>query len=545
MRFKQARFVKSVFLLLLASFLALNTEMLVRPSSAQSAGSSGAFSYGFIVDEDGFTLANITYSSNQTSGSSWLLVPNSQDWANRTVKGKVTELSLSGTENYLEGSYYFYEVLHFSFVSSGSGFEMNIQFNVSTAAIIIEPNGIFYSPQIGFESGNNLKAEVMLPHGFSVNSGEALAYGRSGNYQSSSGSNSNYVLFSGFPTTENLMRIEVGFKTAKKTPDLSTVSRGLFSFETVQRYRNYAYEILDLYNRTYGDLVRLFNVTIESAKARFFIPDFNSLLSIGGYVPISGEGVREIHINIVFTRYVTGYIEVIALHELVHYFMWEAGVSPQNLLWFHEGMAQYVSTEVANNYGYEGAAMTKQELEDSVTQLQQVVGNDLGFLEEWTPDNQPRDTGILYTAAYYVASRLAEGRGGLEYYARFFKAMNGQEVDNNLKLAYYLSLAANSSVVTALNNWGFAITDFYGLAYYAEKVISKVNPIFQPYKSLAEFLYDQALSNAARGTLVTTLFLLAAVWVAISAPLLTLITVSGVLFGVIFLVLRRKGVFRD
>ncbi len=547
MRFtwSSSKFLKSLFLLILASSLALDMGVSVALASAQPLASNGEFDYKFVVDQDGFTFVNVTYISNSASGSSWILVPKSEDWINLTLRGEVTGYSLAETEDYTGGSFYFYEVLNFSFISDGTTFEMNLQFNFSTAAMIIEPDGVFYSPQIGFERGNNLKAEVIFPTGFSTNQGEVVAFGQASTYQPSTGSNSSYVLFNEFPSTENLIRIGIGFKSAKTTPALSTIEDGIFTFETVQRYQSYAQEILDLYNSTYEQLVQFFNVTLDHAQIQFFLPDLASLFSIGGYVPISGDEMREININIAFTRYVKGYIEVIALHELTHYFLWKAGVSPEGLLWFHEGMAQYVSMEVANNSGYEGAAMMKQDLEASVVQLKALVGNDLAFLKEWTPSNQPQDVGVLYTAAYYVVSRLAEDRGGLDYYGWFFVAMNGEKVDNNIELSYYLGLATNGSVVTDLNGWGFGITDFYDLMYYAESAIKSVNPIFQPYQYLSELLYKQALSNTAKSATQTTLYLLAAVCVATLAPLLTLFTVSAVIFGAILWALKKEGVFRD
>jgi len=542
-----AKVLRNALLLLTVSLLLLNFESFSSLTSAQPVGS---FKYEFIVDEDGSTIVDITYRSNRGTGDSWVFVPKFSEWTNRTVRGKVTEWSLCDTKNLTNIPFYFYEALCFSFKSDGSDFEMNIQFNLSTAAMIIEPDGIFYSPQIGFKKGNLLTAEVRFPYGFNVNQDEAIAFGSSNSYQpSSTGSNSNYVLFDNFPETENLIRIEIGFKTSNEKPELLTFKSGIFTFETAPRYAEEAREILDLYNRTYRDFVNLFNITLEKAEVRFFLPDFKSLFSVGGYVPFSGERMGNIHINIIFTRYVAGYIEVIALHELVHHFLWKTGISPQNLLWFHEGMAQYVSIQVANGLGYEGSEMLKKELEEGVLQLKQRVGEDFGFLKDWSPSSSPQDLDIYYVASYYVVSRLAEPLGGLDYYARFFKVMKGATVDNNAALGYYLSIAANESVVTTLNRWGFRIPDLYMFSPFLgdiEEVLNEVNPLFQPYKFLAEQLYKQSLANAEEGNVAKMqLYLVAAILIARSAPLLSLITISGVLFGAIMWALKKKGVFSN
>jgi len=532
---------KLILVLIVSSVLILDLGPTVRLASAASAG---LFNYEFVVDSEGSTTVNIVYTTEEASGSSWVLVPKFSDWANNTIMGTVTSWFLNDSENVAGGSFYFYEVLFFSFTSDGAEFEMHFQYNVTTAAMIIEPDGIFYSPQIGFESGNSLEAVVDLPSGFEVN--DVLAYGSVGSYSPSSRS-STHVVFDSIPETENLLRIEVGFSTANKEPELLEITDGIFSFETVPRYAEYARSILDLYNRTYNDLVDLFNVTLEDANVRFFIPDFESLFSIGGYVPFTSNRMGDIHINFVFTRYVEGYIEVIALHELVHHFLWKAGVSPRGLLWFHEGMAQYVSMEIANTIGFEGAGTMINEMETAISELKLVVGEDFGFLQQWSITSQPQDVGSYYAAAYHVVRSLAEGRGGLDYYALFFKLMNGETITSNAELGYFLSLTSEESVAESLNSWGFNVPDLYlfsPLLRNVKRVLSEVNPIFQPYKYIAELLYEQALSNARQDSVnEMNFFLTAAISVAKLAPLLTLMTVSGILFIIILLALKNKGVF--
>jgi hypothetical protein len=532
---------KLILVLIVSSVLILDLGPTVRLSSAASAG---LFNYEFVVDSEGSTTVNIVYTTEEASGSSWVLVPKFSDWANNTIMGTVTSWFLNDSENVAGGSFYFYEVLFFSFTSDGAEFEMHFQYNVTTAAMIIEPDGIFYSPQIGFELGNSLEAAVDLPSGFEVN--DVLAYGSLGSYSPSSRS-STHVVFDSIPETENLLRIEVGFSTANKEPELLEITDGIFSFETVPRYAEYARSILDLYNRTYNDLVDLFNVTLEDANVRFFIPDFESLFSIGGYVPFTSNRMGDIHINFVFTRYVEGYIEVIALHELVHHFLWKAGVSPRALLWFHEGMAQYVSMEIANIIGFEGAGMWVNEMETAISQLKLVVGEDFGFLQQWSMTSQPQDVGSYYTAAYHVVRSLAENQSGLAYYARFFRLMNGETITSNSELGYYLSLTSKESVAESLNSWGFNVPDLYlysPMLGNVKRVLSEVNPLFQPYKYIAELLYEQALSNAKQDSVnEMNFFLTAAISVAKLAPLLTLMTVSGILFIIILLALKNKGVF--
>jgi hypothetical protein len=528
-----------VLLIFLPLVLALSLSV-----TSASAQASGLYDYEFIVDRDGFTIVNIVFSSADAEGSSWVLVPKFTDWTNRTVQGKVTDWYLSETENITGGSYYFYQALCFSYRSDDAEFVMNVQFNLSTCAMIIEPDGIFYSPQIGFEDGNRFKAEVIFPSGFTTN--EALAFGDTNSYQPKSTAPS-LIVFDNIPETENIMRIEIGFNVQNATAQLLQFKSGIFTFETVPRYAEYAHDILDLYNKTYSELVSFFNVTLDGAVVRFFLPDFDSLLLVGGYVPFTSNEVGDIHINIVFTRYVKGYIEVIALHELVHHFLWKVGISPELLLWFHEGMAQYLSMEVAIEMGYEGAETIKQETEASVAELTDSIGNDFGFLPGWSPMYQPSNIGAYYAAAYHVISSLAENYGGLPYYSQFFKIVNGKTLDSNVMLGYYLSLAAHESVVGKLNSFGFDVSDLYlysPVLDEVETVVGQINPYCQPYKYLAELLYKQAIYNAKQDTVTEMNFCLAmSLMIARLAPLLTLITVSGLLFAAIIWILKTEGVF--
>ncbi len=171
---------KLILVILVSSVLILDFSPTVRLVSAAPAGS---FNYEFVVDSEGSTTINIVYTTKETSGSSWILVPKFSDWVNNTIKGAVTRWFLNDSENVAEGSFYFYEVLFFSFISDGAEFEMQFQYNMTTAAIIIEPDGIFYSPQIGFEKSNSLEATVDFPSGFKVN--DALAFGNSSSYNPS------------------------------------------------------------------------------------------------------------------------------------------------------------------------------------------------------------------------------------------------------------------------------------------------------------------------------------------------------------------------
>jgi len=553
-RFKMLRlhFSTLVILLLISLALCFNLITLI---SFSSPNPDGFFRYEFIVDDDGFTLVRINYISDAEYGSSWVMVPKFSNWLNYTIRGRIYSWILGDPESYTGSQYFFYEILEFHFVSVERRFEMVIEYNFSTAAMIIEPNGIFYSPQIGFKKGSGFEAAVTFPSTFKANLNEALALGSLGSYGPERHlSNSSFVIFRNIPPFENLLRIEIGFRVNRE-PNIVDLESGVFRFSTVRRYESYAWRILNLYNATYDRFVNLFNVTLlpssDSRKitVRFFLPDFYSLMSIGGYVPFTGGSMGDIYINFVFTRYVEGYLEVIALHELVHHFLWKAGISPENLLWFHEGMAQYVSLEIADEIGYEGVNMIRQETESNIHNLKAAIGENFGFLKDWTLSSTPRDLNTLYTAAYYVVSRLAEDYGGLEYYAKFFRLMSGKTVEDNAALCYYLSLAANEPVADKLNAWGFNIPDLYThmpLIKGIEEAVSAIdpyNPLLQPFRRLINTLYKGVLSGKRIIAGSMQLYFLFILILARFTPLIALLVYSSILFTVVMIVLKVKGVF--
>jgi len=510
----------------------------------------GIYTYQIIVNDDGEAVVTINYTSTLASGSSWVFVPKFEKWENEILHGRIIEWNLGDTEDFVGIDYYFYSVLNFTFEGedlgeSGSIFEMIIRFNFTTAAVIIEPEGIFYSPQIGFEEHSRGEVEICFPQGFSIKKDEAIIIGSREVY-SIPLKKPNYVRSE---LRTNLARVQIGFETESKEPEIVTLTEGEFTFKTVPRYEEYAWEILHLYGRIYGNLTALFNVNLSDIEIEFFIPDFNLLMAIGGYIPFTGGRLGNIHINVFFTRFAEGYIEVAAIHELVHHFLWKAGFSPQDFLWFHEGMAQYVSIEVAMELGYEGAEMIKQNLENSVSDLIGMYGTNFNFLLRWTPRVRPADMGVLYTAAYYVVSRLAERFGGLPYYARFFKLASGAHITNKNVLAYYLSLAANESVAPILNGWGFNVEDFYlnpESFTLVGKIISNLSQVYQPYRFLAEQFYRLALKSLWNNNLSrANLYLMIAVLLAESAPLLTVATFAAALLSASLLILERKGLLKE
>lgn len=504
--------------------------------------------YRFTVNREGFTSVEVNFNSTDASGDSWVFVPkNRSSWTFNEMNGHIVSYDVVETTQVTQQDLYFYRAFKFNYQSQNNLFKMTIEFDFDNGALILEPRGIFYSPFIGFEANSNGNAEVLFDSSFDIDPDLAIVVGSRSNYPAQK-VELNKV---SFRLQENIARLQVEFSVDADAViiPLRNSDNKTFTFNTVSRYRDYAVNVLRFYDSVYNQTTRLFNVTLEDVVVQWFLPDFDSLLTVGGFVPVFTGGLGEININIVFIRTVSGTVEDIAMHELVHRFLGKAGIPPNEFLWFHEGMAQYISVTTVSNMGYEGGQTEKTNLESSAENLIQLLGGE-NFgeisLQQWSPSFQPptADVNSLYAASYYVTSRLPQvvRRDGFEYYTDFFELVgklpaepNGEKVTNINELALYLSQAANASVASTFTRWGFTVANFYespvqDLMIEAGKAVGQVNPIFQPYRFLAEYLYQQALLSAEAGDWSRTDSLLQlSITVANLAPLLTFLTIAAIL----------------
>jgi len=555
---KLRRFGLRLFLVLLLIIVSPSVISGSLVWNGKGSPSSNYF-YKFNVDRQGFTTVEINFNSTDTTGDSWVFVPKNHPW-NFSVApgGRIVQSEIVATDQVIEQNLYFYEAFAFRYQSSGF-FNMTMKYDFDNGALIMEPRGIFYSPQIGFNLNSNGNAEVLFNYNFRVNPDLAMVIGANTNYPAERDKiDTNRVLFT---LQENVVRLQVEF-SIEATPDLIELKSSdnkTFTFNTVSRYESYSRRVLRFYDRIYNETARLFNVTLDNVVVQWFLPSFQSLLTVGGYVPIFTGGLGEININIAFIRTINGTVEFIAAHELVHRFLGKAGISPNDFLWFHEGMAQFVSVNLVSDLGYEGGMSEKDNLENAAARLIQLLGGeDFGSisLQRWAPGYQPAnvDIGYLYAASYYAVSRLPQviRRDWLEYFRRFFELVgqlpsdfNGMKVKNISELALYLSKAANASVASTLKRWGFTVADLYespvqDLIVEASEAVREVNPVFQPYKSLADYAYQQALSSAEQGDWDRARSLLQlSITLADLAPLLTFLTIIGVLALLVFVLTRR------
>jgi len=532
---------KSLNLLLVLVVVTSSLQSSVFAHVPMASTDLGTYYYKFVVSEDGFAKISIIYESSSADGSSWVFIPRFLQWDSVVLAGRVLWSEIIEPEDVVGVKYYFFQVFRFRFESNTS-FKICIRFEMDNGALIIEQCGIFFSPQIGFQNGSKGMAEVFLPEKSSVV--QSLAIGRRGDYRPDN-ETGNHVSFC---LNENLLRLQVEFRTGAEAPELVTLKEKVFTFESAKKYESYARDILCLFDTVYDEYVDLFNVTLGEISTRFFLPEFSELRQLGGYVPFTGRNMGDVHINIFFVRSIKGVIEVIALHELVHHFLWRKGFSPDDFLWFHEGLAQYISIETAKKIGYEGASSERTRLEGASQQLIRTTGEDFGFLQQWKTGKKLSDLGNYYAASYYIANCLAEKFGGLSYYKAFFDLVGGQTVKDNNLLIYYLSLAAKIPVAPMLTKWGFDVFDLYGsspLADEAAKAVYGLGSLFQPYKFMAEHLYKQGLLHLEKSELDdANRYFEGATLVARSAPIFTAITFATITFVVLYTLRKRFRSFQ-
>jgi len=554
MRDKKGLSGSTAFLLLLIVVVSLASSF---STFEVTASPSSSFLYRFTVDREGATTTVINFQSTDSRSSSWVIVPKTWNSTPNVISGTIEPRGLFDTKEFVGVSQYFYQAYSFTYQSNGI-FNMTIEFSMDYGALMIEERGIFFSPLVGFDyPKSSATTEVVFDSSLTVNSKNAIAIWEryqptyeSGTYQPTR-VDAHKVFFD---LSAKLLRLQIEFTTNIPTEYTTLESANkVFTFNAAKRYETYASSVLNLYDKIYNDYTGLFNVALTPpVGVQFFLPDFEEFLSVGGFTPFTQAGAGTININIFFIRAINGTIEVIAAHELVHHFLIKAGLSPNDFLWFHEGMAEYASVTSVEKLGYEGAKQEKSRLEQSASQLiQQLGGENFGSLkpiplQNWSPSYSPTNVGNYYVAAYFVVSRLALDYGELNYYKRFFELIRGADVDSIDILTLYLSRAANASVAFTMQDWGFSVIDLYTSPEIRDKIfetqraIAAVSPVFQPYKSLAEFFYRQALLSFRRGdTESGTSLLQLAIIIADLAPLLTILTIAALL-GIISYVLYRE-----
>jgi hypothetical protein len=421
---------------LLTFLIFISAMMRYEVTSVCAQQASGSYSYTFDVDADGNTEVTIVFSA-VSFDRSWVIIPtNTTEWSLRTqgiLLTKLTPWVPSDGEPSI-----FYQNLSFSYRAPA---RLEVIYNMTHGGLIYEPDAFFLSPQIGFDDRFPAQATVLLR--------SATAYSNLDPIPTSVDLTPQYAKFS-YGEISSDARIAIQYKVSG-TVRLQTLVNGSFTGITPTRYLKEMKHVIDVYSQVYPQMISEFGTNLSGTTVRFFVPGFDEI-GLGGYTPFTARGLGDIYLNIFYVRFVSGYFEAIAIHELTHHFLWSAGIPP-DILWIHEGMANYFGIEYALRLNYSGARGMQQDL----IYVGDRLGTYLGFVENWTPSTQVADTQAYYAASYRIVRTLAAEYGGFEFYGRFFREIAGESGLDNAKIVEALSRAAGRDLKPEFYQWGFSL----------------------------------------------------------------------------------------
>ena len=465
--------------LLAAVVICIFLVIVIVPVLAQEP--SPKYTYDMAFDHDGFTTVDILYDSGTVGpGVSWVAIPkNFTETTMLALKGTITSVRRvayqSGDGG---GAHPFYDNLTFSYTSSDGPFSMRLRFNMTRGAMIVEPNGFFYSPQIGVSSSASVRAVLTFPDGV-----ESLDEIQPTPLRVDTYFSKPEVVFS-LPSES---RIAVTF-TVSWARQTSHIREGKVEADVPSRYLDLGTRMVELYKKAIPLMDALFNGTVDRISMKFFTPSTLPQLSIGGYTPIDPSSFQtgSIYLNLFYFRAQSGTMETIAIHELTHQYETHIGISPE-LLWVQEGLANYVAIQMGKPLDYD-ITPTATDLETTASDLS---GN-YGMIQYWRPGGTAGSLFQYYAASYEVFKTLADKYGGLSLYSSFFRELPG--LKDGLKstnvAVYELDLAARTNLVSQFTAWGFELVDLSSI----NARIIKLRAEAELYGPLLPFR-EQALSH--------------------------------------------------
>ena len=465
--------------LLAAVVICIFLVIVIVPVLAQEP--SPKYTYDMAFDHDGFTTVDILYDSGAVgSGVSWVAIPkNFTETTMLALKGTITSVRRvayqSGDGG---GAHPFYDNLTFSYTSSDGPFSMRLRFNMTRGAMIVEPNGFFYSPQIGVSSSASVRAVLTFPDGV-----ESLDEIQPTPLRVDTYFSKPEVVFS-LPSES---RIAVTF-TVSWARQTSHIREGKVEADVPSRYLDLGTRMVELYKKAIPLMDALFNGTVDRISMKFFTPSTLPQLSIGGYTPIDPSSFQtgSIYLNLFYFRAQSGTMETIAIHELTHQYEAHIGVSPE-LLWVQEGLANYVAIQMGKPLDYD-ITPTATDLETTASDLS---GN-YGMIQYWRPGGTAGSLFQYYAASYEVLKTLGDKYGGLSLYSSFFREL--PDLKDGLKstnvAVYELGLSARTNLASQFATWGFELVDLSSI----NARIIKLRAEAELYGPLLPFR-EQALSH--------------------------------------------------
>ncbi|RLF07445.1 MAG: hypothetical protein DRJ60_02625 [Thermoprotei archaeon] len=471
--------LKAYHLIILATFFVI----AIYACSLSVAYAEKSFSYKFYVDDNGHT--NVTVFFYDTgNGSSWILIPKSQrDCVSITAyRGDILNVSYQklieeGEENP------FYVVMKFKY-ETRDVVNLSISYSMSYGSLIIEPDAIFISPRVTHEETGFTKTITFLP-GYAITNKRDVS------------SFSGFIKDVEVTKRDDHVVVEVSISSDDRVVieysvpfhcNMADVTIGSFTFKTPSRYLDFAYDILKTLNESYAIYKDVFGTELKNVEIQFFVPSMRDLITgLEGYVPFEAGKLGAIYLNVLYIRGVEGFMDVIALHELAHHFLWAIGVPPSRL-WIHEGVAEYLSLTIGRSLGYAKAVDMH---EGGLVSVWKELDDNLGFVQKWTPFyTPPQGLRYCYAASYYIFKTLCDEYGELSYLKRLFKLFKGIDWSNDTQIVEVFGLAANNvtGIFALFHKWGFEFKEPLQMTLLISRVKRDVlsMPIWlEPYRSFA------------------------------------------------------------
>ncbi|OYT66538.1 hypothetical protein B6U74_00570 [Candidatus Bathyarchaeota archaeon ex4484_205] len=411
--------------------------------------------YYFRLNSDGFEEIQIIYETSKEEGIMWIVVPDTERYTNWTIKisnGRIYQEELRDAE--IEGvKMYFYDNLSFHFRGP---LKLGINWTTRLGALVVEPNALFISPAIMFRETDTSICEIWKPENFKK---LKMMVGSSGNIRYSEGDDRIVVE----PLYGN-DRIYM-FYSVKGKENLTYHKDGPIILRIPYRYFKEGEKILECYKMAIPQLEELTDAEIKEVKVSFFAPKNWDELPVGGFVPVNPHlKVGEINLNLFYFRWVRGYIESIAIHELTHHYLVELGISTE-LLWAHEGLANYLSINLAEYLNLSEKAVNLEE--DLLEASDLVPPESYNFLISWrTYYTDPRyPTFVHYGVAYRIFYEICEENTeegdmfpGSHYLHRVFsdiKELGGVKTTEDLVSILILESNNRKEIREKFKVWGF------------------------------------------------------------------------------------------
>ncbi len=428
-----------------------------------------SLSYDMLIDTEGIGLITISFIDPRQSGirNFWLLLPKDLDFAKSSWSGRFLNKSKPIEGSQVGTSYVFYDNVTIWYESP---FSIDFKWNMSYAALIFEPDALTFSPAIDFSPALQPTFTIHLPNSTTrVTEFSLSPIQRRG---------LNYT----FRATQD-SRIAVAFQV-KGTPSMVVLNSSRFSLKSPARYTTLGKRIVSFYENVTPSLDSIFRTSLSGIKVEFFVPKTLDEISVGGFVPIgSAHRLGSVFLNLFWVRTKEGYFESIAAHELVHHYLFSAGVST-NLLWFHEGLANYVGIGVSRSAGQGGVSTG----EDLVNEARSIAKQGLTFVYRWRPDYEvPGYTTFQhYAASYYIVANISQTLAspkdevipGQIFLSSLFDNLrkSGSRLDTTDRLATLAFISANMSALSyrALSPFGLRVDPFR--MHYANITANGITP---------------------------------------------------------------------